>query len=106
MKDGKEVPIYILETYSGSVKRVCRSTLAAEANGFLAGAEAVEYVRMLLYEMINPTKKVHTLDKEFKKKKTLVFTDAKSLESTLNKDAGQPSDKRVKILCAQIKEMP
>eukprot|EP00913_Durusdinium_trenchii_P027188 g25509.t2 len=105
MKDGKEVPIYILETYSGSVKRVCRSTLAAEANGFLAGAEAVEYVRMLLYEMINPTKKVHTLDKEFKKKKTLVFTDAKSLESTLNKDAGQPSDKRVKILCAQIKEM-
>ena len=105
MKDGKEVPIYILETYSGSVKRVCRSTLAAEANGFLAGAEAAEYVRMLLYEMINPTEKVHTLDKEFKKKKTLVFTDAKSLESTLNKDAGQPSDKRVKILCAQIKEM-
>eukprot|EP00435_Cladocopium_sp_Y103_P065284 s731_g27.t1 len=33
------------------------------------------------------------------------MTDARSLQSTLTKDAGQPSDKRVRILVAQIKEL-
>ena len=35
----------------------------------------------------------------------LCFKDAKSLESTLNKDAGQPQDKRVRILFAQVREL-
>ena len=33
------------------------------------------------------------------------LTDAKSLEATLNRDAGQPSDKRVKILVCQVREL-
>ena len=40
--EGKKAPIHVIETYFGSIKRVCRSTLAAEANRFLAGVELME----------------------------------------------------------------
>ena len=35
----------------------------------------------------------------------MCYRDAKSLEHTLNRDACQPTDKRVRILVSQIKEM-
>lgn len=105
LENGEETPVLLLETCSSSIKRVCRSTLAAEANGFLAGVEAADYVRMILLEIENPGISIRNLDKEFPRKRLLAFTDAKSLESTVNKDAGQPSDKRVKILVAQVKEL-
>ena len=102
---GKTTPLYILETYSGGIKRVCRSTLAAEANGFLMGVEAAEYLRSILMEILHPDILLRDLESEFLKGKIACFTDAKSLEQTLNKDAGQPQDKRVRILVAQIKEI-
>ena len=101
---GDTTPIYVLETYSGSIKRVCRSTLAAEANGFLAGVEAGEFLRTLLMEAIHPTVPLYDLDVHYLKEKIISFTDARSLEQTLNKDAGQPQDKRVRILLAQVKD--
>ena len=103
--DGDLVPILVLETYSGSIKRVCRSTLAAEANGFLAGAEAAEYLRMLLMELTHPDIPIRDLDNHYLKEKIAMFTDARSLEQSINKDTGQPADKRVRILLAQVKEM-
>ena len=93
LKDGNDAPILIPETYSGSVKRVCRSTLAAETNGFLGGVDAGDYLR--------PKEKIFNLDFHYVKNKMLCLTGAKSLESTLNRDAGQPTDKRVRILVAQ-----
>jgi hypothetical protein len=56
-------------------------------------------------ELQHPEVKINTLEKEFAKNKLICITDAKSLESTLNKDAGQPTDKRVRILVAQAKEL-
>eukprot|EP00435_Cladocopium_sp_Y103_P062847 s520_g24.t1 len=105
IKDGPPTPLFVVETYSGSIKRVCRSTLAAESNGFLTGAEAGDYVRSRLLELQFPNGKSNDLEREFVKKKLLCMTDAKSLESTLSKDAGQPADKRVRILVAQIREL-
>lgn len=35
IKNGHEVRLLLMETYGGSIKRVCRSTHAAEANAFL-----------------------------------------------------------------------
>ena len=102
---GGLTPILILETYSGTIKRVCRSTLAAEANGFLTGVESAEYVRDLLLEITNPGVRLIDLDRHYLKRRILAFTDAKSLEATLNRDTGQPQDKRVRILVAQIKEI-
>ena len=102
---GEPTRIYVLEAFSGSIKRVCRSTLAAEANGFLSGAEAAEYLRMLLMELVHPAISIRDLDQHYLKEKVACFTDARSLEQTLNKDAGQPTDKRVRILIAQIREV-
>ena len=104
IKSGASAPIMLLETYSGSIKRVCRSTLAAEANAFLMATEAGDYVRSLLMEMKFPGTSVQDVQ-EYKKGILLAFTDAKSLESMIVKDAGQPTDKRVKILVAQIKDL-
>ena len=105
LKDGSSCPIMILETYSGSIKRVCRSTLAAESNGFLNGVEAGDYLRTLLMEITHPGERLLDLDLQFVKSKLMCFTDAKSLEQTLNRDAGQPTDKRVRILVSQVKEL-
>ena len=105
LPQGDPTPVLILETNSSSIKRVCRSTLAAESNAVLMGVEAADYVRSILVEMTNPGVKVRNLENEFVKRPLLAFTDAKSLEATVSKDAGQPSDKRVKILVAQIKEI-
>ena len=49
--------------------------------------------------------KVRNLEGEFGKRPLLAFADAKSLAATVTKDAGQLSDKRVKILVSQIKEI-
>ena len=56
-------------------------------------------------ETKHPDVRMKELDDLYLKKKTLCFTDARSLEQTLNKDTGAPKDKRVRILIAQIKEM-
>ena len=97
--------LLVLEAYSGSIKRVCRSTLAAECNGFLTGIEAADYLRAVLQELQQPGVQLLVLDCCFARPRLLAFTDAKSLEAALKKDAGQPSDKRVKILLAQIRQM-
>ena len=44
------------------------------------------------------------IEKEMARPLMIAITGAKSLESTITKDAGQPTDKGVKILVAQIKE--
>ena len=53
-------------------------------------------------EITHPDVSVRDLDQLYLKK---CFTDAHSLEQTLNKDAGQPQDKRVRILIAKAREM-
>ena len=93
---GDPVPLMILEAYSGSIKRVCRSTLAAETNAFLSAVEGADYLRTLLFKMKNPGVKLIDLDKHYSKCLLFALTDAKSLEATMNRDAGQPTDKRVK----------
>jgi hypothetical protein len=97
--------VMLIEGSSGSIKRVCRSTLAAEANGFLAGAEAAEYFRTLMLELDNRHLDISMMDVISQGRTTLLFTDAKSLEATLNKEGGTPAEKRLKILIAQIREV-
>ena len=56
-------------------------------------------------EITRPGERLLDLDLQFVKSKLLCSTDAKSLEQTLNPDAGQPTDKRVRILVSQVKEL-
>ena len=59
-------------------------------------------MRSILVEMQRPNVCLADLADHFAPKKLQAFTDAKSLEAALKKDAGQPSDKRVKVLLAQV----
>ena len=104
IKDGQPTPVMILETTSSSIKRVCRSTLAAESNAFLMAVESADYISSIFREMMNPGISLRDLELNYFKKPVIAFTDAKSLEATITKEAGLPSDKRVKLLVAQIKE--
>ena len=54
---------------------------------------------------MSPDVSIRNLEREFNRKALQIYTDAKSLEATVTKDAGLPSDKRVRILVAQIKEL-
>ncbi|CAJ1441755.1 unnamed protein product [Effrenium voratum] len=74
-------------------------TLAAESNAFLMGVEAADYINSIFQEMINPGNLLNTLETEYAKRGVYAFTDAKSVESTITKDTGQPSDKRAMENC-------
>ena len=51
LRDPQSDRVHILECNSGTIKRVCRSTLAAEANGVVEGVESCDWVRMLVAEL-------------------------------------------------------
>ena len=95
--------MHIVEGISAAIKRVCRSTVAAESNGVLAGVEAVEYLRMLVAEMDDVRFDIHWEPHHFGRR-TFAFTDAGSLQEALAKQTGQSADRRVRILLAQIRE--
>jgi len=98
--DGKgKADIAILEYHSGAIKRVCRSSLAAETNAALDGIEAAIYVRFVLEEILSAG--LHDAPWH----KVLLFTDAKSLYDVLSRDIGQAADKRLRIIIAQIREL-
>ena len=59
---------------------------------------------MMLPEVKHPGVSMVDLDRFYLKTLLIALTDAKSLEASLNKDAGQPAEKRVKILISQVKE--
>lgn len=71
----------------------------------MTGTAAADYVRSLLLKILDPNVGISDPEKNYAKKMLIAFTDAKSLESTIVKDSGQPIDKRVKILIVQMKEM-
>ena len=97
--------VHVLEGHTGAIKRVCRSTLAAESNGFLIGAEAAEYLRMILLELDTHDFKIGRIDPIAEGRHTHVFTDAGGLQAALSKEGGLPADKRIRILLAQIREL-
>lgn len=68
----------------------------AQANWQLKATpfEGAIYGASLLREILKPGIDITTLGTEYSLKQILAFTHSKSLESTITKDAGQPSDTR------------
>jgi hypothetical protein len=91
--------------HSGTIHRVVRSTLSAEANGLIEGAESCDYLRALLGEVLVVNESARALNASRLLSRAVWFTDAKSLKDLLMKDKGQASDKRIRILIAQLREM-
>ena len=99
--------INTLEVFSGTIKRVCRSTLAAEVNGVLEAVEAAIWIRAVMAEIVGKEFTIRNADafSDGNGKTIRVLTDAKSLKDTVDRDGtGIPSDRRLRILLAQLKQ--
>ena len=97
--------VIICELTSSTIKRVCRSTLAAEANGLLEGCESAGYLRTLLSEMNGDHDSIDSIVANESKFRTGWIIDAESLRGLIQRDAGAPNDKRLRVLIAQLREM-
>ena len=80
--------------------------MAAEAHGLTEGAEALEWVRALFYEMAKPNQPLGPLvDDAAKLIPVKWFDDAHSLVSHLLADTGQVADRRVRVVVAALREL-
>ena len=60
---------------SSSIKRVCRSILAAESNALLMAEESADYIRSLLREIMNPGISLRDPELNYPKKPAIAFTE-------------------------------
>ena len=102
-KDGDA--LHFLEFSTGTVKRTCRSTLAAEANGLVAAVEAADYLRSVILALINPHMALNDLMDRGDVLPVDVYTDARSVYDVVLKDTSRPQDKRLRVVIAQLREM-
>ena len=94
----------IISWQSSTIKRVVRSTLAAEGYAVSEGLEAAQWFRHLLTEAHMDRSSLKDVEKESLKRPALVFTDIDSLASTVKKDIGQSHDKRFRIVVSMLRE--
>ncbi len=90
-KDGDK--LHSVEFQTGTVKRVCRSTLSAVANGLVAAAEAADYLRSVILAIVCPTMSLGQLMYSERKLLVQVHTDSKSVYDVVFKDTSRPDDK-------------
>ena len=103
--EDKPVRANILSFYSGQTKRVCRSTLAAEASHLAEAVEAGDWCCCLLEEALNGSLNLKDWPSVTHKRRRVYVTDARSVYDCLQKDATSTStDKRMAIEGALLRE--
>ena len=101
----EEARCNIICFHSGQTKRVCRSTLAAEASHLAEAVEAGDWVTALLEEALNGNIDLRNWSSVIEKRQRVYVTDAKSVFDYLQKDAtSTSSDKRMAIEGALLRE--
>lgn len=96
--DGKPAPFSLLSWNSFRIRRVCRSTLSAEAQSACQAVEFGDYLKTLLVEMYDPTFRLIRYQERLQERQSVLVIDAKSLFDYLNKETGRlPADKRLGI---------
>jgi hypothetical protein len=85
------------EWTSNRIKRVVRSTLAAEAYVMGESSEGVEFVRQLLAELYNPLYTIKSREECANAIPAVLVTDARSLFDNLKKDGGTVKDRRLRL---------
>ena len=104
---GEETTVIPISWESYRLKRVCSSTLAAEAMSMNAAMGELEFVYMQWYEMTNggfDIQKWHKNANEIcRSNPSAVITDCKSLFDVLEQGHGVPEDKRtaIEVLCVR-----
>jgi hypothetical protein len=79
----------VLEFSTGTLKRVCRSTLAAESNGLVAAVEAADYLRSAILAANRPIASLSELLDRGDLIPAQAYTDAKSFYDGASKDASR-----------------
>ena len=102
---GKEARANIIGYHSSQTKRVCRSTLAAEASHLAEAVEAGDWAIVLLEEALTGQLDLKNWDKLIEKRPRAYVTDARSVFDYLAKDStSTSSDKRMAIEGALLRE--
>ena len=95
----------IISWQCSTIKRVVRSTLAAEGYVVSEGRlESAQWFRHLLTEAHMARNSLKNVEKESLKRPALVFTDSDSLANIVKKDVGQSHDKRFRIVVSMLRE--
>ena len=103
--EGETVRCNILCFHSGQTKRVCRSTLAAEASHLAEAVEAGDWVTVLIEEALTGEVDLKNWSELIERRERVYVTDARSVFDYLQKDATSTStDKRMAIEGALLRE--
>eukprot|EP00435_Cladocopium_sp_Y103_P040884 s349_g11.t1 len=103
--EGETVRCNILSFHSGQTKRVCRSTLAAEASHLAEAVECGDWVTVLIEEALTGDVDLENWSSLIERRQRVYVTDAKSVYDYLQKDATSTStDKRMAIEGALLRE--
>ena len=105
LEEGGEARANILAFHSSLTKRVCRSTLAAEASHLAEAVEAGDWIIVLLEEALSGELDLSSWPSIVERRRRAYITDARSVYDYLEKDAtSTSSDKRMAIEGALLRE--
>lgn len=97
LKD-QEAPLAILAWSSHKIRRVCRSTLSAEARGLCIGLEGADYLKVVLAETRSSSFALERYREALMQVEGVAIIDARSVYDYVTRDSGKlPGDKRLGI---------
>ena len=91
-----DVPAALVNWSSTKIRRVVRSTLAAEASAFATGYDTAIWIRAMVSSILSPDDKRHWSERIYDVPQ-LNFNDCKSLVDMAAKEGGLPSEKRTAL---------
>ena len=95
----------VLSWRSATIKRVVRSTLAAEGYAISEAAEQAQLLKQVLEECQRPPGvRLAEVEKSADADVNIVYTDSGFQAGTVNKDSGRCADKRFKIVVSMLRQ--
>ena len=88
-----DIPAALVHWSSTKIRRVVRSTLAADASAFATGYDTAIWIRAMVSAILSPDDPRHWSERIFDVPQ-LDFNDCKSLVDMAAKEGGSPSEKR------------
>ena len=103
--DGRPARANMIGFHSSQTKRVCRSTLAAEASHLSEAVEAGDWLAVLVDEALHGKQNLKDWDKVVEARRRVYITDSQSVYDYLHRDStSTSSDKRMAIEGALLRE--
>ena len=94
----KRSPVCFLDWNSSRVKRICRSTLAAETQSASGAVEYADYIKVFLMELRKPRFSLLRAGEAMRDIEGCLVLDARSLCDFSSRETGRvPSDRRLAV---------